>query len=247
MAATSVCRQLHGSVNGASIFQHRTATATTHIKTIMVFRRDIVRVLTKRLAEVNRVRARRHVNRTSCHLHLVLARISLLALVLAAVAMPLPSQSQELPSLINVVDYTKLLPLLPEAPPGWTADKPEGSTTDVGGFKLTNVHRDYRKGEGDNAPTTSISILDSAANPDYVEATTAAWSFSTSSPDGYSKSVTIDGNQGFETFENEGKHGTLWLMVAKRYFVQIETKDQDSAALQEWAKRVDLKKLAEIK
>ena len=141
----------------------------------------------------------------------------------------------------------KLLPLLPNPPPGWTADKAEGSTTDTGSFKLTNVHRDYRKGEGDSAPTTSISILDSAANPDYVEATTAAWNFSTSSTEGYSKSATLDGNQGFETFENEGKHGTLWLMVAKRYFVQIETKDQDSAALQEWAKRVDLKKLAEIK
>jgi len=77
-----------------------------------------------------------------------------------------PAHGQELPSLINVVDYTKLLPLLPEAPAGWTADKPNGSTTDVGGFKLTNVHRDYRKGEGDNVPTTAISILDSAANPD---------------------------------------------------------------------------------
>jgi hypothetical protein len=167
--------------------------------------------------------------------------------MLAAIVIPLLSLSQELPSLINVVDYTKLLPLLPEPPPGWTADKAEGSTTDAGGFKLTNVHRDYRKGEGANAPTTSISILDSAANPDYVEATTAAWSFSTSSTEGYSKSVTLDGNQGFETFENEGKHGALWLMVAKRYFVQIETKDQDSTALQDWAKRVDLKKLAEIK
>ena len=213
----------------------------------MMYRRDIVRVLTKSPAEVNRVQARRRVNGTFCYLHLVAARISLLALVSAAVAVPLPSQSQELPSLINVVDYTKLLPLLPEPPPGWTADKAEGSTTDAGGFKLTNVHRDYRKGEGANAPTTSISILDSAANPDYVEATTAAWSFSTSSTEGYSKSVTLDGNQGFETFENEGKHGTLWLMVAKRYFVQIETKDQDSAGLQDWAKRVDLKKLAEIK
>jgi len=218
-----------------------------HTKMTMVYRRDIVRVLTKGLAEVNRVRAGQRVNRTFCHLHLVPPRISLLALVCAAIAIPLVSRSQELPSLINVVDYTKLLPLLPEAPPGWTADKPEGSTTDAGGFKLTNVHRDYRKGEGDNAPTTSISILDSAANPDYVEATTAAWSFSTSSTEGYSKSVTLDGNQGFETFEAEGKHGTLWLMVAKRYFVQIETKDQDAAALQDWVKRVDLKKLAEIK
>ncbi|MBV9008412.1 MAG: hypothetical protein JO354_04485 [Verrucomicrobia bacterium] len=156
--------------------------------------------------------------------------------------------AQELPSLVdNVVDFTKLLPLLPAAPAGWTADKPEGSTTDAGGFKLTNVHRDYRKGEGEGAPTTSLSILDSAANPDYVEATTAAWKFSTTSTEGYSKSVTLDGNAGFETFENDGKHGTLWLMIAKRYFVQVETQGQDAAALQDWAKRVDLKKLAQIK
>jgi hypothetical protein len=158
-----------------------------------------------------------------------------------------PASAQELPSLVNVVDYTKLLPLLPDAPAGWTADKPNGTTTDVGGFKLTNVHRDYRKGEGENAPTTAISILDSAANPDYVEATTAAWKFSTTSTEGYSKSVNVDGHDGFETFENEGKHGTLWLMVAKRYFLQIETQRQDPAALQEWIKRVDMKKLATIK
>jgi hypothetical protein len=173
-------------------------------------------------------------------------------LVLAAIAsftgtVAMPARAQELPSLINVVDYSKLLPLLPDAPADWTADKPEGSTTDVGGFKLTNVHRDYRKGEGDKAPTTAISILDSAANPDYVEATTAAWNFTTTSTEGYSKAVTVDGNPGFETFENEGKHGTLWIMVAKRYFLQIETQGQDPAALQEWAKRVDVKKLATIK
>jgi hypothetical protein len=158
-----------------------------------------------------------------------------------------PTTAQELPSLINVVDYTKLLPLLPEAPGGWTADKAGGSTTDVGGFKLTNVHRDYHKGEGDNVPTTAISILDSAANPDYVEATTAAWKFTTTSTEGYSKSVNVDGCDGFETFENEGKHGTLWLMIAKRYFLQIETQGQSPSALQEWAKRVDIKKLATIK
>jgi hypothetical protein len=156
--------------------------------------------------------------------------------------------AQELPSLVNeVVDFSKLIPLLPNAPEGWTADKAEGSTTDAGGFKLTNVHRDYRKGAGDNAPSTSVSILDSAANPDYVEATTAAWNFTTTSTDGYSKAATVDGNPGFETFENDGKHGTLWLMVAKRYFVQIETKGQDAAVLREWVKRIDLKKLAEVK
>jgi hypothetical protein len=151
------------------------------------------------------------------------------------------------PAKKEVVNFSQLLPLLPEAPAGWSADKPEGSTDDTGGFYLTTAHRDYKKGEADNAPLTSISILDAAANPDYIAATTAAWTASSSTPEGYTKPVTIDGNPGFETFEKEGNHGTLWLMVAKRYFVQIETQGQDPKDLQEWMKRVDLKKLAEIK
>ena len=156
--------------------------------------------------------------------------------------------AQDEPILVpDSVDYPKLLPVLPDAPPGWTADKPEGSTDDAGGFRITNVHRDYHKGEGANAPTAAISILDSVANPDYVSATTAAWNDTSETSEGYSKSVTIDDNPGFEAFENEGKHGTVWVMVAKRYFLQIELQNQDPKELQEWVKRVDLKKLAEIK
>lgn len=155
---------------------------------------------------------------------------------------------EEPPSLVpEVVDFSKLIPFLPEGPAGWTADKPEGSTDDAGGFKITNVHRDYRKGTADTDPTTSISILDSAANPEYVTATTAAWDMSTSTPEGYTKALTIEGMPGFETFENEGKHGTLWLMIAKRYVLQIETQGQDAKELQEWLKRVDIKKLAQVK
>ncbi len=159
----------------------------------------------------------------------------------------LRAQAPPPPDAPDVVDFSKLLPLLPEAPPGWKADKPEGSTSEVGGFKLTNVHRDYKKGEGDNVPTASISILDSAANPEYATATTAAWNYNSETTEGYSKSITIDGNPGFEAFETDRKHGSLWLMVAKRYFVQVELQGEDPKRLQEWVKHVDLKKLAEIK
>jgi len=156
--------------------------------------------------------------------------------------------AQNEPILVpDAVDYQKLLPVLPDAPQGWTADKPDGSTEDVGGFRITNVHRDYRKGEGEKAPTAAVSILDSVANPDYVTATTAAWNNNSETSEGYSKSVTIDGNPGFEAFENEGKHATLWVMIAKRYFLQIELQNQDPKELQEWVKRIDLKKLAAIK
>jgi hypothetical protein len=206
-------------------------------------------------------------------------------LMIFAVALGLvAARAQNEPILVpDAVNYQKLLPILPEPPPGWTADKPEGSTEDVGGFKITNVHRDYRKGEGEKAPTAAVSILDSVANPDYVSATTEAWKSNSESSEGYSKSVPIDGNPGFEAFEKPPEldklqqeraklltakprdesaiadinrkidqamlaaHSTLWVMIANRYFLQIELQKQDPKELQEWIKRIDLKKLAAIK
>ncbi len=172
--------------------------------------------------------------------------VCLLTLALGFATAGLRAQNE--PNLIpDVVDPAKLMPILPEPPSGWSAEKAEGSSDDVGGFKITNVHRDYRKGEGTDAPTASISILDSVANPDYVEATTMGWKQNSETPEGYSKSVTIDGNPGFEAYEKDQKQASLWVMVAKRYFVEVQLQNQDPKELQEWIKRVDLKKLAEIK
>lgn len=177
-----------------------------------------------------------------------LERAGFFALALFAAFALNAVRAQNEPILVpEAIDYQKLLPILPEPPSDWTADKPEGSTEDVGGFKITNVHRDYRKGAGEKAPRAAISILDSVANPDYVSATTEAWKSNSDTSEGYAKSVSIDGNPGFETFEKDTKHAALWVMVANRYFVQVELQDQDPGQLQEWIKRVDLKKLAAIK
>ncbi len=152
------------------------------------------------------------------------------------------------PKLVSdVVEFSRLIPLIPEPPASWSAEKAEGSTSDAGGVNLTTVHRDYTKGTAENAPVTSISILDTASSPELAQASTAGWNVTNTSTEGYTKPVTINGNPGFEAFENEGKHGTLWLMIAQRYLLQIETREQDSKDLQEWLKRIDLKKLAEVK
>jgi hypothetical protein len=172
---------------------------------------------------------------------------TLLGIAVACITPLAIAQAPPPPDAPDVVDYHKLLPLLPDAPTGWTAYEAEGSTSEVGGFTLTNVHRDYKKGTGNNVPTAAISILDSAANPEYATATTAAWNYNSDTLEGYSKSITIEGNPGFEAYETERKHGSLWLMVAKRYFVQVELTGQDPKELQQWVKRLDLKKLAEVK
>ncbi len=186
----------------------------------------------------------------SSSLHVRFAQLvccALLALPVLAQPPPPGESASVTESRGNVVDYKKLLPLLPEPPAGWKGEDPEGSTEEMDETQLSTAHRDYQKGEGESAPTTSISILDSAANPEYVESTQAAWNMTETTSDGYTKPVTIDGIPGFETFENEGKHGTLWLLVARRYFLQIETTGQDAKELQEWLKRMDLKKLAAVK
>jgi hypothetical protein len=175
-------------------------------------------------------------------------RAGFFALMLFAAFGLSAARAQNEPILVpDAVDYQKLLAILPEPPSGWTADKPEGSTEDMGGFKITNVHRDYHKGGGEKAPSAAISILDSVSNPDYVSATTEAWKSNSDTSEGYAKSVNIDGNPGFETFEKDTKHAALWVMVADRYFVQVELQNEEPGELQEWIKRVDLKKLAAIK
>ncbi|MEO5722050.1 MAG: hypothetical protein ABIR71_11335 [Chthoniobacterales bacterium] len=170
------------------------------------------------------------------------------AILLSGSLLALSASAQDEPRLVpEPADSKKLLPFLPEPPEGWKGELAEGSTDTLGDTQITTVHRDYMRGEGDALATTSISILDSFANPEYVEATTGAWTSNTTDAEGFTKSITIDGLPGFETYENEGKHGSLWLVVAKRYILQIEVTAQESSELQEWLKRIDLKKLAEIK
>ena len=169
-----------------------------------------------------------------------------LALALSVAAIDLRGQGE--PNLIpDVVDPAKLVPILPEPPSGWSAEKAEGSSDDVGGFKITNVHRDYQKGEGTEAPKAVINILDSVGSPEYVESVTGGWKETPESADGYAKKVTIDDNPGFEAYEKDQKQASLWVIVAKRYFVEVELTNQDPKELQTWIKLVDLKKLAEIK
>lgn len=148
---------------------------------------------------------------------------------------------------VQVIDFTKLLPLLPEPPAGWKADKPEGSTTESEGFSLTTAGRTYTQGDAEDAPNVTVNILDSASNKEFSAATMAEWNVAQETPEGYTKPLVLDGNKGFEQWTNEGQLGNLWVMVGGRFFVQIETTRLPATEMQAWLKRLDLKKLAALK
>jgi len=146
-----------------------------------------------------------------------------------------------------VIQATRLIALLPEPPAEWSADKPEGSTTESEGFQITTVGRTYVKGTADDAPTATINIIDSANNQQFQDATKAMWSATSNTPEGYDKAITVAGLPGFEHFANADQTGVLWVIAGGRFFVQVETTRQPATDLEGWLTRIDLKKLSAIK
>ena len=150
-------------------------------------------------------------------------------------------------SEVGAVNFTKIIPLLPSVPGGWTGSEPDGSTTDMGGVKMTTAGRTYTKGEGDEAPSVSVNVIDFAGNKSFCEATRASWNVSQETTTCYMKTVKVAGYPGFESYDKTGKMGQCWVMVGERFFVHVETTNLEPAELQDWMNRVDLKKLAELK
>jgi hypothetical protein len=146
-----------------------------------------------------------------------------------------------------VIQAARLIALLPQPPAGWSADKPEGSTTDSDDGRITTVGNTYVKGDADDAPTATINIIDSANNQQFQDATKAMWSATSDTPEGYDKAVTVGGLPGFEHFTNADQTGVLWVVAGGRFFVQVETTRQPASELEGWLTRIDLKKLSVLK
>jgi len=148
---------------------------------------------------------------------------------------------------VAVVPYEKLLPFLPEPPAGWVAENPSGSTTDVEVFYLSTATRTYQKGDDENASVATVTIIDAGGYKGYFETTTHSWKFTSNGPDGYDKAVEIDGIPGYEHFSKAANSSSLCVIVGKRFFVQIELIREDPKELRAWLKKLDLKKLAELR
>ncbi len=173
----------------------------------------------------------------------------------AAVATPTPvvpsptpqAPAQPLPTAPPVVPYEKLIPFLPATPPGWTAEKPTGSTDQIEVFNLSTASQTYQKGEEENAPVVTVTLIDAGGHKGYFDAATVLWKSRIETPEGYDKTAVIDGMPGYEHYSKAANSSSLSVVVAQRYFIQIEVTNQDPKELREWLRKIDVKKLGLLK
>ena len=145
-----------------------------------------------------------------------------------------------------VVPYEKLIPFLPPVPAGWTAEKPAGSLNEIEVFNLSTASRTYQAAADEDAPVVTVTLIDAGGHKGYFESATGQWKVNAETEEGYDKTVDIDGMPGYEHYSKAAKTGSLSVVVAKRFFIQIEVTNLNPRALQEWFKKIDVKKLAEL-
>jgi hypothetical protein len=167
---------------------------------------------------------------------LVVLTVAVLFAVTASAQSPAPEP----------LHYTKLIPCLPDKVEGFVAEKPEGSTAAAMGFKLTEVSRTYHQGREDAAETVTVKITDGAGNQFFAAAHATAPPFSRDTDEGYEKGFNLEGYPAVERYTNESKDGSLTVFIAPRYLVEVNASGLDSKALQEWWKKIDVKKLMEL-
>lgn len=164
------------------------------------------------------------------------------AVIGAALTLLSPSMGAAQP-----VHFSKLLPFLPDQVEGFTAQKPDGSTTSMSGFSMSQVSREYRKGEGEGEQRVTLKISDGTGNEAFKAMHAAMPEFSNETTEGYEKGFKLDGNPAVEKYNTEGKDGQLTVFLGGQFLVEVEIDGLEKEALQAWLKKIDVKKLVATK
>lgn len=142
------------------------------------------------------------------------------------------------------VTFQALQSTLP-AVSGWEMEKPRGERM-TAPVPFSESEARYTKGDS----RVEVKVVDSGFAPLLI----APWSmmlasgYSRETSEGYEKAVTVNGQPGFEKWNNESKDGELNILVHKRFLVTIDGNDiATTETLHEFAKQIDFEKFASLK
>ena len=121
---------------------------------------------------------------------------------------------------------------LPEAPSGWTAQKPRGSLNSMGNFQISQASRRYEnEAEG---KTIDVDISDWAFNRAVYAPFFLAANFSQETTEGYNKGIKLGEDPGREEFHYERKRGERTVLYSKRYNIVVKGRGIEPEDLEEW-------------
>lgn len=145
---------------------------------------------------------------------------------------------------VEPVSFHDMQALFPEVD-GWQKAKPTGEKMSTP-FSYSQAQVQYTKGESH----IDVKMIDSGFNQllltPYAMFLTAGYEKETS--DGYEKSTKVNGQPGWEKWDESSKDGELNALVGKRFLVQIEGRRiDDTKVLHNLAGKIDMAKLAALK
>lgn len=145
---------------------------------------------------------------------------------------------------VEPVGFRDLMAILPELD-GWEKQKPTGERM-TSPVPFSQAEGRYTKGDA----SIDIKIIDSGFNQ--LLLTPAAMFLSAGyereTSEGHEKSAKVNGQPGWEKWNNDRKDGEVNALVGKRFLVTLEGNSiEDVAVLHAAANKMDLAKLASLK
>lgn len=150
------------------------------------------------------------------------------------------NRARPAPGSVTAVDFSKLIPLLPEAPAGWEASDPEGAKMTFDQNQWSFASRDYSKGDA----SASVMISDSAF---YNVGGWEMWNnqYSIETTDGYVKTTTVRGFPAWEMYSKPSDYA-MHIGINDRFMVFIEVKDGSKSDLDTFVNAVPFSNVAGI-
>jgi hypothetical protein len=135
-----------------------------------------------------------------------------------------------------------MLPLLPNAPAGWTAEDPQGMTMTMQEGTYSFATREYTSGD----KRATVMIWDTAY---YDVGGWETWKtgYSWETTDGYWRSTTISGYPAWESYSKQSNDYGAWVGVNQRFSVMITVDAGSKADLDAFVNAINYQGIAALK
>ncbi len=182
-----------------------------------------------------------------------IATVTAAALFVGSAALVRAEDKKEAPAAAakaDSVDFRKLKELMPAELNGLKRTSNNGEKNKLGEISITQVTAQYGKADDDGkAPTIQVQVIDYSTTQ-MAQGLAAAWAaveVDRERDDGWEKTQKIATFPARLSWQKEGKHGEVQILVGGRYIVTVNTDNVADTDLPKIAEALPLAKLAELK